>query len=194
MNSNTNVTPNFLKSHGHTVTQMNSYHTSTAFEKIPRDTMNDNFSGVSDLQQGQSRPPVPNRNPREAPGDPYVPPEQMFSSKDINSYSPTVRYLNTQTFTDGLRKSPQSVEGPDLHTMRETSLRIDNQIETLKNQRENFKPDSGNYQQYSQAIDKLKVDNDRIKHVLNPNFKVEEGLGDLLKEFKDLSKNLIRRP
>ena len=97
--------PMFLRKYGSHATNKMVLQATSLNDKIPHDQTY-NYAGIPYNGYVASRNREPTRNPKPTRGFPHErAPLAGFTSKEITPSSVTERYIENQTFVDGLRKS-----------------------------------------------------------------------------------------
>jgi hypothetical protein len=170
--------------------------------KLPQDRTY-RFSGVPDKSDFPSRKPALNLSSKGVFENLYPrKPLQGFTSKELVPSSSTARYINAQTYVDGLRKST---------TITETNLgveirrdKLDEAVNELKKQvlkseemRDDFKEGTDEYDAGNVIVKRLKKDLIDLQLRIDPNYELKQGIKNLADIFKlkieDLE-NVFTRP
>lgn len=183
--------PFFMRQYGGSATDKLFVHESHFNDKVPADQTYQQEAGIYTVDEFESRPPVPNRNQREPRGIPYKrAPLQGFDRHGIESYSSTERLIKDQTFADGY---PRSHSGAEM-TVRKDKLgnqlkKIDNDINKLNEILEKIDDvkEPEEYEKVQGMIKELKNQKDEIQHAINPNFKIEQGIENMVQLLRSMS-------
>jgi hypothetical protein len=185
---NDKLLPMFMRQFGATATDKLFEHESYHVDKVPADQTYQQESGVYEVYEYESKPPVPNRNQRPARGRPYERTGlQGFDRHSINPYSSTERLLKDQTFVDGYPRSNLASESAVRKDKLEGQLKkIDSDISKLNEILEDIDDlkEPEEHERVQRMIKELKNQKNEIQHAINPNFKIEQGIQSMVKLFE----------
>ena len=182
--------PFFQKTFGGTATQKQIQHSTPFQDKTPEDKTYLMGGGQVVGTDFASRKPVPNRNQRPARGHPYDrQPLQGFNRKSVNRDSAVERYILADTYSDGLRKSTNITETnidkqTTIENLNEEVAKIDNEIKKVRGYIEDEK-DLGEIDRLNELVNKLESEKEKLQVSINPNYKLEQGIGKLVNLFQN---------
>ena len=185
--------PMYERLHGFIGSSKKNYHETVSKLKIPEDQTY-KFAGLPIETDFRSAPPVPPRNQRPPRGYQKRVNIDGFNKKAISSASSTERYIDSQTFVDGTKRS-SSVSENNIDKQL-TKDKLDKQLKKIDEDVSNLnKVLSGldevkepvAYKQVQDAIKTLQDQKQEIKHAINPNFKIEEGIENMVQLLRSMS-------